>query len=137
MNQSDNTLDVVDIPEHCGNAPRKAVIRDFLIALYQRDIVEVLDRLRDNVHWDIMNLTQLQGLDEVEPWVASQSKVSALHLNTVITHGTDCAADGRVIYDDGTELAFNHVLIFAGHTKTAKISTIRSYLVPLNASAAD
>lgn len=136
MTQAPNTLEVIDIPENCGNAPRKAVVRDFLIALYQRDGAHVLDRLRDEIQWDVIGSTQLQGHDDVESWLETQPDAAALHLHTVITHGTDCGADGRVVYDDGTEIAFNHVFIFAGHAKTAQIKTIRSYLVALNTPAA-
>ncbi|OAV59885.1 hypothetical protein [Enteractinococcus helveticum] len=132
MTQSAGTLDVIDIPEHCGNAPRKAVIRDFLIALCQRDIPQVQESLKDDVDWDILGPAQLQGGDDSTSWVESQPSATALHLHTVITHGTDCGADGRVTYTDGTEIAFNHVFIFAGHSKTAKIKTIRSYLVEIN-----
>ena len=133
MTQSADALEVVDIPEHCGNAPRKVVIRDFLIALYQRDIPHVQESLKDDVDWDIIGSTQFQGVDEVSSWVQTQPSATALHLHTVITHGTDCGADGRVTYSDGTEIAFNHVFVFAGHSKTAKIKAIRSYLVHIDA----
>ena len=134
MTQSDDRLNVIDIPEHCGNAPRKVVIRDFLIALYQRGIPQLREALKEDVDWDIIGSAQLQGIDDVSSWVETQPGATAVHLHTVITHGTDCAADGRVTYTDGTEIAFNHVFIFAGHAKTAKIKTIRSYLVQLNAT---
>lgn len=130
MSQPSGILDVIDIPENCGNAPRKMVIRDFLIALYQRDIPQLREALKDDVDWDVIGSTQLQGVDEAISWVETQPDATALHLHTVITHGTDCAADGRVTYTDGTEVAFNYVFIFAGHAKTAKIKAIRSYLVP-------
>lgn len=136
MSQSPNTVDVIDIPEHCGNAPRKAVVRDFLIALYQRDEPAVLDRLRDDVQWDVIGSTQLHGHQAVESWLKTQPDVSALHLLTIITYGTDCAADGRVVGDDGTQTAFSHVFSFAGHTKTAQLKTVRSYLVWLNTPTA-
>ncbi|HEY4534782.1 MAG TPA: hypothetical protein VIG71_02215 [Enteractinococcus sp.] len=131
MAESSTTLEVIDIPEHCGNAPRKAIIRDFLVALYQRDTQQVLEHLRDDVEWHVVGTETLQGSDAVQTWLDQQSGVKSLSLTTVITHGTDCGADGTLEFRDGTALGFNHVLIFAGHSKTAKIKTIRSYLVPL------
>ena len=131
MTPSARTLEVIDIPEHCGNAPRKAVIRDFLIALYQRDIPQVRENLHHEVSWDVKGSTHLQSLDDIVSWLEAQPNATGLQLHTVITHGTDCGADGHVSYTDGTRLAFNHVFIFAGHAKTAKIKTIRSYLIPL------
>lgn len=131
MTGSSHKLEVLDIPEHCGNAPRKVVIRDLLVALYQRDNAYVLDRLGDDIRWDIIGSDELVGLDAVDSWLNDQPNVSGLHLSTVITHGTECGADGRVVHDDGTEVAFNHVFIFAGHAKTARIKAIRTYRVPL------
>lgn len=132
MAKSSHTLEVIDIPEHCGNAPRKAVLRDFLLALYQGDSAQVLEHLRDDIAWEIVGTTVLEGHKAVESWLATQRRVFALHLTTVITHGTDCGADGRVVHDDSAHVAFNHVVIFAGHAKTAKIKAIRSYLVSLD-----
>ena len=71
------------------------------------------------------------GHQAVESWLQTQPAVSALYLKTIITHGTECGADGQVIHDDGSETAFSHVFSFAGHAKTAQIKTVRSYLVSL------
>lgn len=129
---SASSIRVLDIPERCGNAPRKAVLRDFMIDLYERDGNKVLERLHEDVSWQLMGRPDINGHDEVVGWLQSQREARALRLHTVITHGTECAADGIVTYQDGSQIAFNHVFMFAGHAKTAKIKTIRSYLVSLN-----
>ena len=123
------TLSVIDIPEHCGNAPRKAVVRDFLIAVYERRDNAVVEMLSDTLHWEIFGSTQLTSKQAVREWLAQQPSLIELKLHTVITHGTECAADGVIIAAAGDRKVFNHVLRFSGHTKTAKIKEIRSYVI--------
>ena len=129
MDSAQAELTVVDVPEDCGNAPRKIVIRDFLIALYQRDVGAVLAALHDSVQWEIVGSCQLEGPSEVDAWLTQQPAATELHVALVITHGTDCGADGTVVYAKGSQVRFHHVLIFAGHSKTAKIKQLRSYLI--------
>lgn len=124
-----HSLQVIDAPKDCGNAPRKMVIRDFLVALYQQDDADVAAALRDNVRWEVIGSTVQEGLDEVGDWVRQQPPAAELHIATVLTHGTDCAADGRVVHVDGSTTHFSHMLFFTGHTKTAKIKKLRSYLI--------
>lgn len=129
MSSSSNTLAVVDIPEHCGNAPRKVVIRDFLIALYSGAIDETLEMLKDDVRWEIIGSHVLSGQAETRAWLMNEPSAQELKLHTVITHGTDSGADGVATYADSGTSYFNHVILFSGHGKTAKIKEIRSYLL--------
>lgn len=122
-------LTIVDIPEDCGNAPRKIVIRDFLIALYNRAIDDVITALRDDIRWDIIGSTTLSNTAEVREWLLAEKPVKALKLHTIITHGTDCGADGTITYTNGHHANFNHIILFSGHGKNAKIKEIRSYII--------
>ncbi len=125
----DARLKVVEAPEDCGNAPRKMVIRDLLVALAERDHDAVVPFLREDIRWEIVGAQELTGLDAVGAWLAQQPPVEQLHIATVMTHGTDCGADGRLVHSDGSTTRFNHVLLFAGHAKTAKLKAVRSYLI--------
>lgn len=119
----------LDIPDRCGNAPRKAVIRDFLVAVYSGQAETVLDYLREDIQWELIGDKVLTGYDDIWEWIQDRPKVAQVTLKSVITHGTECAADGLITDIAGTKVAFNHVMIFAGHAKTAKIKSIRSYLI--------
>ncbi|WP_022870916.1 hypothetical protein [Yaniella halotolerans] len=129
MSSSSSSLSVIDIPEHCGNAPRKVVIRDFLIALYSGAVDETLGMLKDDVRWEIVGSNVLSGQAETRAWLMNQDSTQELKLHTVITHGTDCGADGVATYAQSRAVCFNHVILFAGHGKAAKIKEIRSYLI--------
>ncbi|HEY4557698.1 MAG TPA: hypothetical protein VIG82_05860 [Enteractinococcus sp.] len=130
--QQEARLQVVEAPEDCGNAPRKIVIRDFLIALYQQDEDHVLEALAEDIRWELVGSRVLNGLEEVREWLRREPPVRELHIAMVITHGTDCGVDGWVVYADGRTRALSHVLIFAGHAKSAKIKALRSYLIDIS-----
>ena len=129
MCSNSSTLAVVDIPKDCGNAPRKIVIRDFLIALYSGDLDQTLEMLTDDVRWEVVGSHVLAGKAETRSWLMHAVSAQELKLHTVITHGTDCGADGVATYENSRTACFNHVIVFSGHAKTAKISEIRSYLI--------
>lgn len=129
LNQQPTQLRVIDAPDDCKNAPRKLVIRDFLVAFYQRDVDSLRAMLREDIRWEIVGSEAFDDLDQVLGWVQQQAAVDELHITSVITHGTDCAADGWIIGADGTTTRFCHILVFAGHTKSAKIKTLRTYRI--------
>lgn len=131
MGTETQRLEVVEIPDHCQNAPRKLVIRDFLVALYGRRAESVLPMLAGTFQWDIFGTTTLTEPADVQQWIRQQPIIRELKLHTIITHGTQCGADG-VVQDTNDRLqVFNHVFIFTGHTATAKIRKIRSYILAL------
>lgn len=123
------TLAVVDVPDSCGNAPRKAIVRDFTIALYAKQMHQLAAILRDDVRWHIVGSHVLTGTKQVRGWVAEEPAAVKLTIHTIITHGWECGVDGSIERADGTLAAFCHVIVFAGAAKTAKIKEIRSYMV--------
>lgn len=129
MTADAHQISVVDIPENCGNAPRKMVIRDFLIALYSRDSDAVIATLRDDIEWHIVGSRILSTAAQVCEWMRAQAPVSELKLHTIITHGTDCGADGTIRFADGSQSHFNHIIVFAGHGKNAKLKELRTYII--------
>lgn len=120
-------LEVIDVPERCGNAPRKAVIRDFVIDLYSGHVPEATALLTEDVQWERAGGDVLDGVQKVEAWLSTVSLPRELHIKTVLTHGIDCGVDGVVTYPDGTKERFSHILIFTGGAKTARIKEVRSY----------
>lgn len=121
---------IVDAPEDCGNAPRKRTIREFFIALYE-ELDTALNYLSDAVHWEMVGSWSATGKAMVREHLLRNAEVERLCINKIITHGTDCGVDGKFTTKDGQSYAFCHVLIFTGGAKTAKIKTVRSYLIKL------
>lgn len=51
-------------PEDCGNAPKKLILRDFNIAFYTGDKDFILDNISENITWNIIGDSIVQGKEE-------------------------------------------------------------------------
>ncbi|WP_116654992.1 nuclear transport factor 2 family protein [Pelagibacterium sediminicola] len=120
---------IVEAPEDCGNAPRKRIIRDLIVALYGGEVSKALSYLSENVNWQMIGSWGASDKAEVGHHLSQQSRVVHLRIGTIITHGTDCGIDGEITFEDGRQAAFCHVLIFTGGAKSATIKTVRSYQI--------
>lgn len=56
---------VVSTPDHRGNAPRKAILRDVMIALYSGNTNAVLSRIGDAATWTPIGSEPLCGADAI------------------------------------------------------------------------
>ncbi|WP_415953025.1 nuclear transport factor 2 family protein [Streptomyces sp. KLOTTS4A1] len=115
----------------CGNAPRKEVLRDLVIALAERDGETVSALVAEGVVWNQVGVSASDGREAVRGWAAAGPEVEELSFGALITHGREASVDGTLELTDGTRHAFCHVLRFAGAARTAKIVEIRSYVLPL------
>jgi hypothetical protein len=123
----------IHVEEDCGNAPKKVQIRDFTIALAQHQPDRLLEELAENVRWNQVGNSVLEGKDAVAQAISAmpQTKASELTIKTVMTHGNVGAADGVVTTQDGATYAFCDVYRFSSNAKNAKIKEITSYLIKL------
>ena len=131
--KSDGELKVIDVPDGCGNAPRRVILRDFVVALYSGDFESVSEWLREDTVWDFLDDARLADIEEIRAALAATPLPRELQIHTIITHGRDASVDGNITFTDGSRTGFSHVIQFAGATKTAKIKAIRTYQVTLDA----
>lgn len=120
----------VQSPPDCGNAPRKEVLRDLVVALAGRDGGTVAALVGENVEWNLVGGTVLRGREAVRAWAAGLPEAKEVAFGALLTHGREAGVDGMVETADGTRYAFCHVLRFPGTARTAKITEIRSYVLP-------
>lgn len=57
---------VVSTPDRCGNAPRKAILRDVMIALYSGNTNAVLSQIGDAATWTPIDRTLRGGREDRE-----------------------------------------------------------------------
>ena len=124
---SSRDLDVEVAPD-CGNAPRKAHIRDWLVHLAAGDIDSVCAELADDVVWETAGSDTLTGIEEVRSRIErlAERKVSRLQIRYLLSHGKEVAAEGSTAGDEGDQ-RFVRLITYSGHGKNANISRIVSY----------
>lgn len=117
----------VRIAPDCGNAPRREITRDLVIALADNDARVIEEMLAQNGQWTIVGAETHSGRDAILQWVAGLPAVRELEFGSVLTHGKGASVDGTATRSDGTIVHFSHVLEFAGHAKTAPLASVRTY----------
>ena len=119
--------------DDCGNAPRKAFLRDFNIAFAKGDTDYLIQNVTDDVEWHRVGDRHIRGIDEFGAALHGMTGElpSEFTIETIITHGTDCAVDGTLRFPSGETYAFCDVYIFSGHSKNAKIKRITSYVIKI------
>ena len=118
------------VPEDCGNAPRKLILRDFNIAIITNKQDFLLDNIADNISWNIIGQSLVEGRDNFIGKIneINHNMVTKLEFYNIITHGYTASANGKLtleekIYD------FCHVYRFTSAGKKAKIKEITSYII--------
>lgn len=129
-------MTTITVEEDCGNAPKKALLKEFNIAFAENDVKCILDTVTDDVEWTIVSDRAIRGRDDFADAVKEMADVdvTALTIDHVITHGAAASVDGMMTLADGTVCEFCDVYEFSSHTKDAKIQTMTSYVIEVDGS---
>lgn len=124
--------DVVNlcVAADCGNAPKRLVLRDYVLAVAERDVDAIAAALADDVVWEIVGRSTTMK-DDFASTVDQLFKgaVDTLSIESILTHGKEGCVAGTMVLADGRSIRFCDVYLFNGHSKTAKIKKITSYLI--------
>ena len=123
----------ITISEDCGNAPKKAFLRDFNIAFAENNIAQLLDSVTDDFTWELIGNTTYHGKEAFGKVLAGMldSKATELVIRDILTHGDIGAIHGSMSFDDGSTVAFCDICTFNSHAKDAKIKAMTSYGIEL------
>lgn len=116
------------IDADCENAPRKAQVRDLLIALSERRADDVAAELAPDVEWEVVGSPTHRGRDDVARAVSGPPDRS-LHIRNLLSHGKQVAAEGTVTSATEQAVRFAHVVTYSGHGKSAKVRSIVTYRI--------
>lgn len=117
----------IKLPTDCGNAPRIAILGDFITNWAQGDTDAVAEWLTDDATWSLAGERTHSGqdlVDRVRPGVSPEY----LEVTSIITHGRLTSCDG-FIQTGSARMYFSHVFRFASTSKTAKVKDARSYYI--------
>lgn len=119
---------------NCKNSPKKELLRDLNIATVKQQLEAPLHWLEEEVEWNIIGDENIQDLEAVEEKLKSILKIpiQEFHIDNIITHGNTAALNGKIINENQPSIDFCHIYLFKGHSKTAKIKKITSYLIETN-----
>lgn len=123
----------IECAEDCGNAPRKAQLKELIISLAKSPIDAGQDLMADDIVWDIVGKQRILGPEAVLAAfaVSADGKPAALRIHNIITHGNIAAANYSITMDDGIQIEYCDVYVFRGFGKNGKLKEVRSYRIYL------
>jgi len=118
--------------EDCGNSPKNLFLRDLIVAMAERDVAAVLDRLSDDFHWHVPGVRSLDGKESMAAALqeAQSDPPAELRILNVITHGKAGALNSEVRFANGRSFAVCDVVEF-NNAKGAAVRTMTSYVIDL------
>jgi hypothetical protein len=133
MNQphSENVDLKVICPDDCGNAPKKAFLKEFNIAFVQNDLAYLNDNITDDFLWNIIGQHQIQGKERVIAVLKQNQNnpITELQIHTIITHGYHGSVNGTLLVGNKKKYGFCNVYTFASSRNNSKIKEMSSYLL--------
>lgn len=117
----------ITLPTDCGNAPRIAIVSDFVVAWASGDTASMFPWLAEDISWSTIGAEERHGPEAAEAVVPDVSPAQ-IDITSVITHGRLASCDG-FLTAGSTTLHFSHAFRFTNTTKTGRIAEVRSYLI--------
>ncbi|HJG47420.1 MAG TPA: hypothetical protein K8U70_00870 [Facklamia tabacinasalis] len=114
----------------CNNAPKRRVIRDFVVGLFVGKQSNLEETLNPAVETEINGDQTINGIDELITYFDKKDiQLSSLNLLSILSHGKYGAADGVIIAKSGQRIHFASFYTFENTKKEALIKAIRFYMI--------
>ncbi|MGM7723728.1 nuclear transport factor 2 family protein [Metabacillus sp. Hm71] len=127
-----NDINVV-CPEDCGNAPKKVVLKEFIIALAKKDVSFIFENVSDDIQWNKIGCEKIKGKDQFAASLQQMNDraVREIKITNIITHGRSGAVSGTLLLEDNRKLEFCDVYMFTSAGKNSKIKEMTSYVIEI------
>lgn len=121
------------LSEDCGNSPKNQFVSDLTIAMAQGDIQFILDKVSDDIYWEVAGrgITQGKNLLTRELKHLGEDPVEQLAIHHALTHGKAGAVNGTKTLKSGKKIAYCLVFEFNG-AKASSVKRITAYEVDLS-----
>lgn len=131
MNSDFEDIKVIS-PEDCGNAPKKRVLKELIIACAKKDFSVVTEYTAENIEWNVVNDAVVTGRDKVIQALENKltKKIIQIEILNIITHGHTAAANGTVELEDHSVYSFCNVYRFVSPGKN-KLKQITTYVIKM------
>jgi hypothetical protein len=118
---------ILNIPQDCDNAPKRRIIRDFVIALYKKDWRTINEKLEDKFTFKIIGNRTIETTDDLIKYLDSDINVIELTIDDILSHGKYGACNG-IVKSKRDVINFAYFFEFQSVGKNA-IKTISEYII--------
>jgi hypothetical protein len=120
----------VIISEDCGNSPKNIFIQKLTIAFAKGDARFILGSITDDIRWNIVGNTLIEGKAKVAETLKRLETATELTIDHIATHGKAGAVNGTRKLTSEKVFGFCDVYTFS-NAKGSAIKEITSYVIEL------
>lgn len=125
-----NTEFAVICSLNCDNAPKRRMIRDYLIAAASgnQQLLETI--LSDPFRWIIPGKRPVEDREVfIDTILQKQKNLSTLEIQSILTHGKEGSAHGILTTKNGDKIYFSDIIQFKNNQKDAPIVEVTSFVI--------
>lgn len=113
---------IISFPTDCDNAPKRRLIKDFVIAVFQNKWTEIESILDDEIEFYIVGKNKIVNKVILEKYLFVKSEISKIKINEILSHGKFGACNGYLINNtEKVDFAYFFEFKSAGKNKILKI----------------
>ncbi|OJG72269.1 hypothetical protein RV12_GL000975 [Enterococcus quebecensis] len=115
---------------NCDNAPKRRLIRDYLIALASGNQQFINSILADSFRLIIPGRNTLNGKEMfIRTILKEQKEIRTLHIQSILTHGKEGSTHGIITTKTGNIIYFSAIIRFVSNQKEAPISEVTAFMI--------
>lgn len=118
---------ILSIPQDCDNAPKRRIIRDFIVAIYKKEWEEINEVLEEKFEYKIISNKTIKVKEDLIRYLDKDITIIELKIDEVLSHGKLGACNG-VLKSKKGEINFAYFFEFISAGKNS-IKTISEYLI--------
>ncbi len=118
---------ILNIPKDCDNAPKRRIIRDFVVAFYKKDWQRINEILEDKFTFKIIGDRNIEATDDFVKYLDSYINVIELNIDEILSHGKYGACNGTM-KNKAEEINIAYFFEFQSASKNT-IKTISEYKI--------
>jgi len=84
----------LNVPTDCDNAPKRRLIKDFIIALYKNEFETIANGIEDEFEFRIIGHKTISNKEELRKYLNKNVEALELTLDEVLSHGKFGACNG-------------------------------------------
>lgn len=84
----------LNVPTDCDNAPKRRLIKDFIIALYKNEFETIANGIEDEFEFRIIGHKTISNKEELRKYLVKNVEALELTLDEVLSHGKFGACNG-------------------------------------------
>lgn len=86
----------ITIPNDCDNAPKRRIIKNFVVSAYKRQWQDVEEILENNFKLVNFITNPIENIEELKEYFSQISEIEELVINEILSHGKFGACNGEI-----------------------------------------